>query len=68
MGADAIVAMRFDSSEIGETMTEIVAYGTAVRFARRPMQASADPEAGTAVPADSTSPSTSTFGHRFGAR
>jgi uncharacterized protein YbjQ (UPF0145 family) len=30
MGANAIVAMRFDSSEIGETMTEIVAYGTAV--------------------------------------
>ena len=30
MGADAVVAMRFDSSEIGETMSEIVAYGTAV--------------------------------------
>jgi uncharacterized protein YbjQ (UPF0145 family) len=30
MGANAIVAMRFDSSEIGDTMTEIVAYGTAV--------------------------------------
>jgi uncharacterized protein YbjQ (UPF0145 family) len=30
MGANAIVAMRFDSSEIGESMTEIVAYGTAV--------------------------------------
>ena len=30
MGADAIVMMRFDSSEIGQTMSEIVAYGTAV--------------------------------------
>lgn len=29
MGANAIVMMRFDSSEIGETMSEIVAYGTA---------------------------------------
>ena len=30
MGANAIIVMRFDSSEIGETMSEIVAYGTAV--------------------------------------
>lgn len=30
MGANAIVDMRFDSSEIGQMMTEIVAYGTAV--------------------------------------
>ena len=30
MGADAIVMMRFDSSEIGDIMSEIVAYGTAV--------------------------------------
>ena len=30
MGANAIVMMRFDSSEITEYMTEIVAYGTAV--------------------------------------
>jgi uncharacterized protein YbjQ (UPF0145 family) len=29
MGANAVVMMRFDSSEIGETMSEIVAYGTA---------------------------------------
>jgi uncharacterized protein YbjQ (UPF0145 family) len=29
MGANAVVMMRFDSSEIGQTMTEIVAYGTA---------------------------------------
>lgn len=30
MGANAIVMMRYDSSEIGQTMSEIVAYGTAV--------------------------------------
>jgi uncharacterized protein YbjQ (UPF0145 family) len=30
MGANAIVMMRFDSAEIGQTMSEIVAYGTAV--------------------------------------
>ena len=30
MGANAIIMMRFDSSEIGQVMSEIVAYGTAV--------------------------------------
>ena len=30
MGANAVVMMRFDSSEIGQAMSEIVAYGTAV--------------------------------------
>jgi uncharacterized protein YbjQ (UPF0145 family) len=30
MGANAVVMMRFDSSEIGSMMSEIVAYGTAV--------------------------------------
>jgi uncharacterized protein YbjQ (UPF0145 family) len=30
LGANAILSMRFDSSEIGQTMSEIVAYGTAV--------------------------------------
>ena len=30
MGANAVAMMRFDSSEIGQTMSEIVAYGTAV--------------------------------------
>ena len=29
MGANAVLMMRFDSSEIGQTMSEIVAYGTA---------------------------------------
>src|SRR5450830_1535076 len=28
MGGNAVVMMRFDSSEMGQTMSEIVAYGT----------------------------------------
>src|SRR5918912_2872662 len=31
-GADAVVAMRFDTSEMGTNWTEICAYGTAVRL------------------------------------
>jgi uncharacterized protein YbjQ (UPF0145 family) len=31
-GADAVVMMRFDSGEIAPGITEIVAYGTAVRL------------------------------------
>ena len=30
LGANAVVAMRFDSSEISQQLTEVVAYGTAV--------------------------------------
>jgi uncharacterized protein YbjQ (UPF0145 family) len=30
-GADAVIAFRFDTSELGGTWTEICAYGTAVR-------------------------------------
>jgi len=30
-GANAIIAFRFDTSELGSTWTEICAYGTAVR-------------------------------------
>jgi uncharacterized protein YbjQ (UPF0145 family) len=30
LGANAVIMMRFDSSEIGDTMSEIVSYGTAV--------------------------------------
>ena len=33
-GANAIVAMRFDTSEMGNTWTEICAYGTAVRVSK----------------------------------
>lgn len=35
-GANAIVAFRFDTSELGTTWTEICAYGTAVRATKRP--------------------------------
>jgi uncharacterized protein YbjQ (UPF0145 family) len=34
--ADAVIAVRFDSSEIGNQFTEIVAYGTAVKLQRAP--------------------------------
>jgi uncharacterized protein YbjQ (UPF0145 family) len=33
-GANAVVAMRFDTSEMGDTWTEICAYGTAVKISR----------------------------------
>jgi uncharacterized protein YbjQ (UPF0145 family) len=33
-GADAVLAMRFDTSEMGPNWTEICAYGTAVRIRR----------------------------------
>ena len=36
MQADAVIMMRFDSSEIGQTMSEVVAYGTAVRLSPMP--------------------------------
>ena len=34
MGANAVVMMRFDSSELGQTMAEVVAYGTAAVIER----------------------------------
>jgi uncharacterized protein YbjQ (UPF0145 family) len=34
-GADAVIAFRFDTSELGSTWTEICAYGTAVRAHRQ---------------------------------
>lgn len=34
-GADAVIAFRFDTSELGSTWTEICAYGTAVRARRQ---------------------------------
>ena len=42
MGANAVLSMRFDSSSLGSTMSEIVAYGTAVVV---------EPDAGAAPPA-----------------
>jgi uncharacterized protein YbjQ (UPF0145 family) len=35
LGANAVVAMRFDCNEIGDIMTEVAAYGTAVKAAKR---------------------------------
>ncbi len=34
-GANAVVAMRFDTSELGSMWTEICAYGTAVRVRKK---------------------------------
>jgi uncharacterized protein YbjQ (UPF0145 family) len=34
-GANAVLAFRFDTSELGTTWTEICAYGTAVRARKR---------------------------------
>ena len=39
MGADAVVMMRFDSGSIGQTMNEVVAYGTAVKIIPLPVAA-----------------------------
>jgi uncharacterized protein YbjQ (UPF0145 family) len=33
-GANAVIAFRFDSSDLGTTWTEICAYGTAVKVSR----------------------------------
>ena len=41
MGANAVVSMRFDSSELAGTMSEIVAYGTAVVIVPDPAAAQA---------------------------
>jgi uncharacterized protein YbjQ (UPF0145 family) len=34
-GANAIVAFRYDTSELGTSWTEVCAYGTAVRARKR---------------------------------
>jgi uncharacterized protein YbjQ (UPF0145 family) len=34
-GANAVIAMRFDCNEIGDIMSEVAAYGTAVSVRRR---------------------------------
>ena len=43
MGANAVISMRFDSSELNNSMSEIVAYGTAVAI---------EPDAGAAQAID----------------
>jgi len=32
LGADAVIAMRYDATEVGNSATEILAYGTAVKL------------------------------------
>lgn len=32
LGADAIIAMRYDATEFGDAVTEVLAYGTAVKL------------------------------------
>lgn len=34
MGADAIIGMRYDATEFAQSMTEVLAYGTAVKLKR----------------------------------
>ena len=58
MGANAIVMMRFDSAEIAQTMSEIVAYGTAVVLGPEGRASYAPSSEATAVPP------TAGFGHR----
>lgn len=43
LGANAVISMRFDSSELNNSMSEIVAYGTAVTVV---------PDAGAPQPAE----------------
>jgi uncharacterized protein YbjQ (UPF0145 family) len=42
LGADAVIAMKFDNRQITPVWTEICAYGTAVRLARQPVEESSD--------------------------
>lgn len=34
VGADAVIAMRYDATEFSQNITEVLAYGTAVRLAK----------------------------------
>jgi uncharacterized protein YbjQ (UPF0145 family) len=45
LGADAIVAVRYDATEFAEGVTEVLAYGTAVKLSAPP-PAAADPLSG----------------------
>jgi uncharacterized protein YbjQ (UPF0145 family) len=52
-GANAVVAMRFDCNEIGDIMSEVAAYGTAVTV--EPMQSPVTAAAPVVTPATSSS-------------
>jgi uncharacterized protein YbjQ (UPF0145 family) len=34
IGGDAVIGMRYESTEFAEQVTEVLAYGTAVKLAR----------------------------------
>ena len=56
LGANAIISMRFDSSEMGSTMSEIVAYGTAAIIApESPSSQGGSAVSGSAVPGSAVS-------------
>jgi uncharacterized protein YbjQ (UPF0145 family) len=40
-GADAIIAMRYDATEFSQNVTEVLAYGTAVKLAEPPRESGA---------------------------
>ncbi len=35
MGADAVIGMRYDATEFSDTITEVLAYGTAVKLTNK---------------------------------
>ena len=35
LGADAIIGMRYDATEFSDTITEVLAYGTAVKLSNK---------------------------------
>ncbi len=35
LGADAIIGMRYDATEFSDTITEVLAYGTAVKLTNK---------------------------------
>ncbi len=52
VGGNAVVAMRFDCNSIGDLMTEVAAYGTAVTVSRRPPAPTPRPSQSAAQGAD----------------
>ena len=54
-GADAILGLRFDCSEITQNMSEVVAYGTAVKLVPLPGQGSEAAAASAATPVSAAS-------------
>jgi uncharacterized protein YbjQ (UPF0145 family) len=52
LGANAVVAMRFDCNEIGDIMSEVAAFGTAVTVERSQAAAAASTPAGRQLPGE----------------